>query len=120
VGIQHGEGRVMGQDTKFTPGPWFTTTNKPHRVCVDHGTIVAHATMPPAKMNKTAWQKAKETAHANAHLISASPDMYEAMPDLSHVITWLENGCCPKQAAQKLRIYANIIEAAKAKARGEQ
>lgn len=36
----------------------------------------------------------------------------EAMPDLSSVIAWLDNGCDPKHAADELRIYKARIDAA--------
>jgi hypothetical protein len=32
-------------------------------------------------------------------------------PNLNPVITWLENGCDPKEAAKELRIYAAAIRA---------
>jgi hypothetical protein len=35
----------------------------------------------------------------------------EALPDLSSVIAWLENGCDPKHAATELRIYQRRITA---------
>jgi len=35
----------------------------------------------------------------------------EAFPDLGPVITWLENGCDPREAAKELRLYAKAIEA---------
>jgi hypothetical protein len=43
-----------------------------------------------------------------------------AVPDLSSVITWLENGCEPKAAVTELRIYQSRIDAALAKAKGKQ
>lgn len=55
---------------------------------------------------------------ADARLIAAAPDMYEALPDLSAVITWLRNGCDPKGACTELEIYQARIAAAKAKAEG--
>lgn len=35
----------------------------------------------------------------------------EAFPDLSAVISWLENGCDPREAAKELRHYAAAIKA---------
>ena len=35
----------------------------------------------------------------------------EEWPNLDPVITWLENGCDPKEAAKELRIYAAAIRA---------
>ena len=36
----------------------------------------------------------------------------DALPDLSLVITWLQNGCSPAAAAQELEIYKTRIHAA--------
>lgn len=116
----------MSSETKFTPGKW----------CVPDQTYRVQLTVDVAGENLIAcpgsggamsytetvctlnWSGTDEWM-ANAHLIAAAPVLYEALPDLSHVIAWLENGCDPKKAAQELRIYANGIDAAKAKARGE-
>ena len=38
-------------------------------------------------------------------------DEREAFPNLEPVITWLESGCDPKEAAKELRIYADAIRA---------
>lgn len=48
------------------------------------------------------WQDQAEKARA---------DEREAFPNLEPVITWLENGCDPKEAAKELRIYAAAIRA---------
>lgn len=40
-------------------------------------------------------------------------ELTRALPDLSAVITWLENGCEPKHAATELRIYQERILASK-------
>jgi hypothetical protein len=62
--------------------------------------------------------KAIERQMASIHLRAAAPDMYEALPDLSAVITWLRNGGDPKWACTELEIYQARIAAAKAKAEG--
>lgn len=69
--------------TEHTPGPWRTSSSKTHRICTeDGGAVIAHATMPPHRMRKGAWQKAAEVARANAHLIAAAPDLLEALADI--------------------------------------
>ena len=37
------------------------------------------------------------------------------VPDLDPVISWLENGCNPQDAANELRLYAGAIRALKEK-----
>lgn len=59
------------------------------------------------------------TSKRDAALLAAAPDLAEAMPDLSHVISWLENGCHISEAIVELRSYQKRIDAALAKARGE-
>ncbi|WP_249696503.1 hypothetical protein [Stappia sp. WLB 29] len=49
-------------------------------------------------------------------LLAAAPEMHQALPDLSSVITWLENGCDPLKARDELLIYKARIDEAKAKA----
>lgn len=51
--------------------------------------------------------------------VAAAPDLLEALPDLSPVISWLENGCDPASAAKELRTYQARIDAAKNKAEGQ-
>lgn len=54
-----------------------------------------------------------------ARMFCAAEQMHAALPDLSHIIAWLENGCDPKAAVDELRIYQARIGAARAKATGE-
>lgn len=62
---------------------------------------------------------ASVTNRADGPMVAAAPDLYEALPDLSHVISWLENGCEKRHAIAELRIYQTRIDKARAKARGE-
>lgn len=59
-----------------------------------------------------------DVSEADMALIAAAPEMLGALPDLSAVITWLENGCDPVKAAGELRIYQGRIQSAIAKATG--
>ena len=61
-----------------------------------------------------------DTSEADALLFAAAPEMYEALPDLSHVISWLQNGCDPIKAADELRVHQRRIDHAKAKAEGRE
>ena len=45
--------------------------------------------------------------------------MTTALPDLSHVISWLQNGCDPIKAADELQVYQERIDRAKTKAEGK-
>jgi hypothetical protein len=48
-----------------------------------------------------------------AHLVRT--EVLEQVPDLDPVISWLENGCNPQDAANELRLYAVAIRALKEK-----
>jgi hypothetical protein len=91
----------MGQDTKFTPGPWKA-------VALGGASTVLAPTMPPRNdtrtqvaygyqidgeyclaypvLNENEYGDCEQTrrdyvhfSHADAHLISAAPEMYEAL-----------------------------------------
>lgn len=55
------------------------------------------------------------------HDMLEAADVIDALvassPDLSNVITWLENGCDPIMAVKELRIYKERVDAALAMAR---
>lgn len=55
------------------------------------------------------WETNGETIVEIA--LAAAEHEREAFPDLGPVITWLENGCDPKEAAKELRLYKEAIEA---------
>lgn len=103
----------MVSENKHTPGPWSYGHLGTEALWIgpDHNqTPVAHVYHD--------MEYARDNSRANARLIAAAPEMLEALPDLSHVISWLENGCDPASAAKELRIYQGRIERAKAKAEG--
>jgi hypothetical protein len=59
-----------------------------------------------------AWEPAWRRAAKDLQLaLSACERLKAALPDLSHVIAWLEGGCDPLKAAQELRIHAERIKA---------
>ena len=68
-------------ETKFTPGPWCVGTPPPNgqqTIGTEMGLMVAVAT--------TGVGMAEETK-ANAHLIAAAPDLYEALEELMYART---------------------------------
>ncbi len=99
---------------KHTPGPWQAQDYWIIGCVEDSWDIMAGAdTACP-------WRVAKVfRSEANARLIAAAPEMYEALPDLSHVISWLQNGCDPIKAADELQVYQERIDRAKTKAEGK-
>ncbi len=56
-----------------------------------------------------AYEDWDEELERFAALVSAAER--KEWPNLNPVITWLENGCDPKEAAKELRIYAAAIRA---------
>jgi hypothetical protein len=114
----------MGQDTRFTPGPWewdagLVPPDGPDRyadIFVDGGeTIIAM------------FNDRIPEGRANAHLISASPDMYEvleaAIEQVREELNYLIEQGTPKEwrgDVYRLSLIVNSGDAALAKARGEQ
>lgn len=96
---------------KHTPGPWQAQDYWIIGCVEDSWDIMAGAdTACPKRVAKVF------RSEADARLIAAAPEMYEALPDLSHVISWLQNGCDPIKAADELQVYQERIDRAKAKA----
>ena len=92
--------------TKFTPGPWRIGTPPPNgeqTIGTVAGLMVAVAT--------TGHNVAEETK-ANAHLIAASPDLYEALDALKAELFLHAEG-------NYFRPLLDKAEIALAKARGE-
>ena len=82
--------------TKFTPGPWlFSSYKSGTSVIVIDGKEFGVATVNYPNRD------------ANAHLIAAAPDLYEALDNLEN-----DDGSIPDHAWK-------LVQAALAKARGE-
>lgn len=97
--------------TKRTPGPWE----------VEYDPVVEFWDIGKAGEERLEGLLASVlSSEADARLIAVAPDMYKALPDLSHVITWLQNGCDPIKAAKELQAYQRRIDRAKAKAEGRE
>ena len=72
-----GKGDTMS-DFKHTPQPWEIRKDIPYStgLVVFHGHFAENATVCRT------WHSDKETQEANARLIAAAPDMYEALKDI--------------------------------------
>jgi type II secretory pathway component GspD/PulD (secretin) len=101
------EGGVMSEP-KFTPGPWFIP---------DHASGFEIESSCNKQIAKTSQLYAVKQAsdhderRANAHLIAAAPELYEALEKLEG---WFDSDS--KESADK---YLKKAKAARAKARGE-
>jgi len=110
------------KDTKFTPGPWS--------VCSDDPNVVVPYPTPAPFRHFTASEFIDCNTNANAHLISAAPDMYEVLDAVEAIraaiindeMSDLEFGhlqSCLAKHARALLALTPQIKAARAKARGE-
>jgi hypothetical protein len=57
--------------------------------------------------------EAVKQALAQSHPTTTQPTGSLNLPDLSTVITWMENGCSDIEAIKELRLYQKQIDAAK-------
>lgn len=64
---------------KHTPGPWRTAKRFPRRVTTHEGVMIGNAIL--ANSGRSTF-KSESEAGANARLISAAPDLLEALKDL--------------------------------------
>jgi len=78
----------MSEKIKHTPGPWnlHDERNDWHIHSKKHGSI---SVIPKGGANQNFINSAK----ANAHLIAAAPEMYEALKNLEN-----DNGAIPNKA----------------------
>ena len=92
-------------EQKHTPGPWAAMRFTRRWSILDRPSF-DDGTPPPLAQTCSVQNKAKEKA--NAHLIAAAPDMFEALSNLEN-----DNGANMPPSAWKL------VQDALAKARGE-
>jgi len=114
--------RIIEEDRpRFTPGPWKLSR-------VDQGTVLAGAghSVGMALASVVQFLPAyRKESDANAHLISAAPDMYEADADALDTIEKLiadlreEDASRHAQRIAVLEICADNLRAAIAKAHGQ-
>jgi hypothetical protein len=106
-----------------TPGPYAADALPFHRDCwseLNDGSSL-NVVRRGADVLAVVWcaDDDNETQEAQAKLFAAAPTMLEALPDLSAVIAWLENGCEVTHAVTELRIHQARIDAARSKATGD-
>lgn len=108
----------------WTPGPWRRAKKYPRQICDRRGFKIAKCLMKTKGAN---FEISEEEALANAHLIEAAPDLYEALvPALSEIQETLDYLIehAPKSGSwdgdiRKLKRLIKTASAALAKARGE-
>lgn len=109
-------------DTKWTPGPWWVVEKYADRnVFVRaEGGMIAEGPYPSHYSNQDErFEQEKAERYANASLISAAPDMAEALERfLDHYVAMVSSGDCgfwnPEDEA-----HVKAARSALAKARGE-
>lgn len=94
----------MSNETKWTPGPWLNVGGWVDSEDDSHGSIICSLSAVDRKPDYI--------SDANAHLIAAAPDLYEA---LDQAVTSMQDSGYPNT-------HLAVIAARKAlaKARGEQ
>lgn len=93
------------RDCGWTPGPWAHAVRNNHEIqCSFVGVVIGGEYMDVGFVNDMA-------DHANAHLIAAAPDMYEA---LEQALTSMQDG-----GYQNDHVAIRAGREAMAKARGE-
>lgn len=63
-------------ETKFTPGPWHCASKKPRQISDKRGFKIAKCLLLTKGAN---FELSKQEGLANAHLIAAAPELYEAL-----------------------------------------
>lgn len=107
----------------WTPGPWETAVERRDDLGCDH-IWIAPQTWVPRVARVVVYPDYEAEERANAHLISAAPDLYaaleivaaelEAMLDAGDVIRGINNA-----GIAAMRAQVDAARAALAKARGE-
>lgn len=104
-------------ETKFTPGPWHKDERSDIYVRDSEGDYIAETYAPMPKR-----KRAKGENEANAHLIAAAPELYEALEKAAEVFRAYQSHHEANRhtdKAERNKFYAEQIEAALTKARGE-
>lgn len=97
---------------KWTPGPWHTTAKHERQVSDRRGFKVAKALIRTRGANFTLPEY---QAEANAHLIAAAPELYEALAQIEYFF-----GAESSAVKRRFTDARTNARAALAKARGEQ
>ena len=97
---------------KFTPGKWEVAdaSNGELWICANRSDVIA-----------SVYGNSGNVGNANAHLIAAAPEMYEALSDVQDVLRGICQSCdTPDSIRIKLEPLIYRGEAIQKKARGEE
>ena len=105
-------------DVKFTPGPWvIDPCTRPAEVCTIHHTSHENGFVY-VRGELGYWGADKEENMANAHLIAAAPDMYEALNKIINRLQMdIDDGSRPDEWSMKALV--KYAKEAQPKAKGE-
>lgn len=103
------------KETKFTPGPWKVDPKYSRDIQAPDGLDVATCCLSILNRKVTT----EEESIANARLIAASPDMYEALKDLLDMLETEISAGSGLTCDFERRVLPNA-RSALSKARGEQ
>lgn len=113
----------MTDKPQWTPGPWHCTAKHPRHISNKRGFKVAKCLIKTKGAN---LEISEDEALANAHLIAAAPELYEALQEactslvLAAVLAAdLVSAAALEDVSEKLLRYAREGQQALAKARGE-
>lgn len=113
-------------DTKWTPGPWvIDPATRPAEVCTIHGLSVEKTDgqgWAYVRGELGYWGADHDEQMANAHLIAAAPELYEALTAFERAQElWLPIEVAEERAGEAEALHALRWKmlAALAKARGE-
>lgn len=98
---------------RFTPSPWAVN---PLRAQVD----AMPSLLPVCQLLWPTDERTEAETEANAHLIKASPDLYEALESLLSDVVLATDDLCDEGDARNYAKSVFQARAALAKARGEQ
>lgn len=104
----------MKNETKHTPGPWIVSEHKAHNGCFQIKSFSKFEHRAFLVTETPSWDGVEDKA--NARLIAAAPDLYEAVQGL---MLWLmDDAIEAEKNGRKIGAYESA-RAALAKARGE-
>lgn len=113
----------MASEPKWTSGPWRTANKHPRHICNENGFKIAKCLLETKGCHGLSISV--EEAEANARLISAAPELYEALQQheafLERLIAMVSGGSdiTDVDFADAMNGVLALSDAALSKARGE-
>ena len=105
----------------WTPGPWRVSSESPRIIKKDYRSIGSDAGFLIASTmghDNSGFYASEQEADANAHLITAAPDLYEALAEsLADYDNWVSDE--DNYPNEHFVAWSDKARAALAKARGE-